>query len=160
MAKDIQCVCGYVGPSIQQGSRTVCPICHAEPGRDSGPLPSIAIEGPRGPEGRLAAGDGGLAGGSVAGLPSYRIPCPNGHVNRTRAESLNTQAVCPKCHEHYIVDIHDSIEYREEMARRQAELDEKFARKWLGRAIVAAVLVLLSFAGMIGFSLYNSRRRR
>lgn len=73
---------------------------------------------------------------------------------------LGTQGSCPKCHQRYLVDIADSLEYREEASRRQAVIDEKFARRWLGRAIVAAVLVLLSFAGMIGYSFYTARRRR
>lgn len=158
MATAIQCVCGYVGPSIQQGTRTVCPICHAEPGKAAGPLPSTAIDDSlRGDDTRR---DRSLNDGSVGARPHYRIPCPNGHVNKTPARMLNTQATCPKCHASYVIDIQDSLEYREEVARRQAEIDEKFARKWLRRAIVAAVLVLLSFAGMIGYSLYNVRRGR
>lgn len=153
MSMAIHCVCGYAGPAIQQGNRLVCPICHAEPGKAAAPLPSVLL----GPQQTSSATSGrsGVAAASVEGRAFYRIPCPQGHLNKTPATMLNTQATCPKCHAPYVVDIRESLEYQEEVARRQAEIDERFARKWLRRAIVAAVLVLISFAAMIGYSLSN-----
>lgn len=157
MATEIHCICGYVGPSIQQGNRIVCPICHSEPGKADAPLPSIAGVGQSTARG---AGGSDVINSSIGSLAHYRIPCPKGHVNKTPAKMLGTQGTCPKCHERYLISIHDSLEHREEIARRQAVLDERFARKWLRRSIIAVLLVVLSLAMMLGYSISSARRRR
>jgi hypothetical protein len=90
---------------------------------------------------------------SAAAEKSYRIPCPNGHVLKAREAWLGREMVCPQCNEPFVLQASNSLEYRKEQERRQAEADARKAAVWINRAIVAGVLVGLSFIAMIVASL-------
>ena len=90
---------------------------------------------------------GGLAGDT--GEDVYHIPCPQGHVFRVREDRLGREMVCPKCNEPFVAQATASLEYRREQQRRQNLADERVARAWLRGAIVAGVLVVLSFVVMV-----------
>jgi hypothetical protein len=79
----------------------------------------------------------------------YHIPCPKGHVFRAREDWLGREMVCPKCNSPFLIQATSSLEYRREQKRRQDAIDERAAKAWLTRAIVAGVVVLLSFVAMI-----------
>lgn len=174
----ISCLCGYRGAGIADGASLVCPICRTPaaaaaqqppastptfapppppaagglrmppppgagpvavssparaPARHDGPGPAAAIAPPL---------DGRSSGGIL------RIPCPNGHVLKTKRGMLGQQVVCPECNEFFVLEETDSLEYKREEAKRKAHEDEKRAEKWLWRAIYAAVFVVLSFIVM------------
>lgn len=83
---------------------------------------------------------------------SYRIPCPKGHVVKAREEWLGREMICPTCNTPFVLQATQSLEYRKEQARRQEVADAKQAEIWLRRAIVAGVIVALSFVVMIVLS--------
>jgi hypothetical protein len=83
-----------------------------------------------------------------AGGGMVRIPCPNGHVLKTKRSMLGQQVVCPTCNEFFMLEETDSLEYKQEEARRRAHQDEELAQKWLWRAIYAAIFIVLSFIVM------------
>ena len=89
---------------------------------------------------------------AVAGREStggiLRIPCPNGHVLKTNRSRLGQQVVCPTCNEFFVLEEAESLEYKEEAARRRAREDEERAQKWLWRAIYSAIFIVLSFIVM------------
>jgi uncharacterized protein YbaR (Trm112 family) len=80
---------------------------------------------------------------------AYHIPCPNGHVVKAREEWLGREMVCPKCSAAFVLQATQSLEYQQELQRRQDIADEKQATIWITRAIVAGVLVVLSFVAMV-----------
>ena len=104
--------------------------------------PPVAAAGPA--VGRIApaAADRGSGDGIL------RIPCPNGHVLKTKRGMLGQQVVCPTCNEFFVLEETDSLEYKQEAARRRAREDEERAQKWLWRAIYAAIFIVLSFIVM------------
>jgi anti-sigma-K factor RskA len=65
---------------------------------------------------------------------------------------LGQKVVCPECNESFLLRREDSLEHRkkQEQARRAAE--ERMARLWLSRAILAAAFIVASLVGMIAFS--------
>lgn len=77
-----------------------------------------------------------------------RIPCPNGHVLKTKRSRLGQQVVCPTCNEFFVLEETESLEYKQEAARRRAREDEERAQKWLWRAIYSAIFIALSFIVM------------
>jgi transposase-like protein len=77
-----------------------------------------------------------------------RIPCPNGHVLKTKRSMLGQQVVCPSCNEFFTLEETASLEYKQEAARRRAHEDEERAQKWLWRAIYSAIFIVLSFIVM------------
>jgi len=83
-------------------------------------------------------------GSSVA----VRIPCPNGHVLKTNRSMLGQQVVCPTCNQFFVLEETESLEYKQEAARRRAHEDEERAQKWLWRAIYSAIFIVLSFIVM------------
>jgi hypothetical protein len=84
---------------------------------------------------------------------SYRIPCPKGHVVKAREEWLGREMICPTCNEPFVLQATHSLEYRKEQKRRQEAADAKQAEIWLRRAVVAGVIVALSFIAMVVLSL-------
>jgi hypothetical protein len=82
----------------------------------------------------------------------WRIPCPSGHVFRAPESWMGRKMVCPECNEPFTLAIGDSLEKREESRRRREKEEERFAEKWLTRAIWAAVLFGLLLVGMIAMS--------
>jgi hypothetical protein len=153
MADSIKCVCGYRGPSVPEGEHQVCPICR---GRVRGSASFL-------PVGADSGGDGG--GVEDDAFPAdepvvYRIPCPKGHVIKAREEMLGQQVCCPHCNEFFVLRASDSVEFRRDQARRQAEMEAQAARAWLTRAIVAAVLIGLSFIAMLVIGLNPSLIQR
>lgn len=149
MASTIRCVCGYRGPSVPEGDAEVCPLCRGR----------VQQFGPSG-GGLLDAADDAVDAVAPAEPTIYRIPCPRGHVLRVTDEMLGEQACCPKCNEWFVLRASDSVEFRREQARRQAEAEERAARAWLMRAIVAAVLVGLFFVALLVITLNPSIVRR
>lgn len=83
----------------------------------------------------------------------WRIPCPKGHVFRAPESWMGKTMVCPQCNESFILQISDSLEKKDELRRRQEQEEAKFAKKWLNRAIAAAVLFGLLLVAMIVMSL-------
>lgn len=83
----------------------------------------------------------------------YHVPCPNGHVLKAKDEWLGRQMVCPQCNASFVLQATNSLEYRKERDRRQREADARTAHAWMQRAIVAGVVVLLSFITMVVLSL-------
>jgi hypothetical protein len=154
MADSIKCICGYRGPSVPEGEHQVCPICRGRV-RGSGsflPPGTEAVEEARGLD-----DDESL---QPAEPTIYRIPCPNGHVVKAREDMLGEQVCCPHCNEFFVLRASDSVEYRREQARRQAEDEERAARAWLKRAIWAAVIIGLSFIAMLIIGLNPALIRR
>jgi hypothetical protein len=153
MTDSIKCVCGYRGPSVPEGEHQVCPICR---GRVRGSAQFV-------PVGAGAAGDdfGGVDETLRPDEPVvYRIPCPKGHVIKAREDMLGQQVCCPQCNEFFVLRASDSVEFRKEQERRQAEMEARAAQTWLKRAIVAAVLIGLSFIAMLVIGLNPGLIRR
>jgi hypothetical protein len=119
MSGNVSCACGYRGPAVIESGSTVCPIC------------------------RTPAAD------AAQTAATYHIPCPNGHVVRAREEWLGREMICPKCNAAFVLQATQSREYLQELKRRQDIVDEKQARIWIVRAIVAGVLIVLSFIAMV-----------
>lgn len=144
MPESIRCPCGYVGPAVAQGPTAVCPICRT-PVAD---VPQAASpELPNAGHSFAAAEESPLST-----RKTFRIPCPNGHVNVTPAHMLGTQVVCPKCNAFYTLQMADSLEYHQIADREARKREEEQARKWLNRAIFAAVFIVVSLIGMIVIS--------
>jgi hypothetical protein len=157
MADSITCICGYRGPSVPEGGFQVCPICRGRV-RAAGGWPTPPTGGPAVAD---TPDDDADAAGPAADEPtSYRIPCPNGHVLKAREDMLGEQVCCPHCNEFFILRASDSIEFRRQQARRQAEAEARAARAWLERAIVAAVIIGLSFIAMLVIGLNPNLIRR
>ena len=156
MADTIKCICGYRGPSVPEGEFEVCPICR---GRVRGSTSGLGFPG------TPAAATEPTAGPDDDDLrpvePTiYRIPCPQGHVLKAREDMLGQQVCCPHCNEFFVLRAGDSVEFRRQQARRRAEADECTARAWLTRAIVAAVIIGLSFIAMLVIGLNPSLVQR
>lgn len=79
---------------------------------------------------------------------SFRIPCPNGHVHRAREAWIGRQMICPECNAAFVVRATDSVESAEQKRKRQLEAESKQATAWITRAIVAGIVVLMSFVAM------------
>ena len=128
MAASIACICGYRGPSVLDADRDICPICHTPA---SAPMP--------------------VAPASTAQLPhdDLHIPCPGGHVLRVAKTMLGQRVVCPQCNVVFVLAADACVEHRRERESLQHERDARRARRWLARAIWAAVLVVLAFVTMI-----------
>ena len=168
MSAMISCICGYRGAGIGDGAAVVCPICRTPAATPAAPVPAApapAFAPPAAPAGglRMPPPPGALptaparqpfdppsavvaprsAGGGI-----LRIPCPNGHVLKTKRSMLGQQVVCPSCNEFFILEETASLEYKQEAARRRAREDEERAQKWLWRAIYSAIFIVLSFIVM------------
>ena len=138
MTKPITCICGYRGPSVLEGGFEVCPLCQGK----------VRGFGPESPRGAAAVDDADEAERPAA-MATYRIPCPNGHVLKIREDMLGQQVCCPACSEFFVARASDSIEFRRQQAELRAAAEEKAARAWLTRAIVAAVLIAALLAAMM-----------
>lgn len=147
MYESIECACGYVGPSVRQGSFNVCPVCRSmvanSPEEDS-----PAADEPHDDAAAFSA----VEEPPLSSRTTLRIPCPNGHVNVTPAHMLGAEVVCPICNVFYMLQMADSLEYRQAADREARKREEKEAKKWLNRAIFAAVFIILSLVGMIVIS--------
>jgi hypothetical protein len=66
---------------------------------------------------------------------------------------LGTQVVCPRCNAFYTLQMADSLEYHQIADREARKREEKEAKKWLNRAIFAAVFIVVSLIGMIVITL-------
>jgi hypothetical protein len=156
MAEHITCVCGYRGPGVAEGDQTVCPICRTPAGRTAAGRP---VARPAVPPAPVPKVDDWMP--EEAGLPPapaksvrYRIPCPRGHVLKAPESMLDQQAVCPQCNEVFVLRITDSLEYKKEQEKIDRQREEEMARKWLRRAVWAAVFIVASLAGMIAVNFY------
>lgn len=170
MASGIACTCGYEGPGKDGGGFEVCPICNRPaggsrfdgidaPGRGGSRFDGIVV--PPKQDARFTGIDvpaRGQTGFSGLGLEpagdstrTYHIPCPKGHVHEVQEDWLGREFVCsvPGCNAAFVLQASQSVEFRREQHRRQEEADERRARIWLTRAIVAAVLIGLLFVAMI-----------
>ena len=153
MSDTIKCVCGYRGPSVPEGEFEVCPICRGRvrggvwPGEPAGSsAPAVTV-----------LDDDALRPSEPT---IYRIPCPNGHVLKAREDMLGQQVCCPQCNEFFVLRASDSVEFRRQQAKLRAESEERAAQAWLTRAIVAAVIIGLSFVAMLVIGLNPGLIRR
>jgi hypothetical protein len=80
------------------------------------------------------------------------IPCPNGHELETPVEMLDQEVLCPQCNAQFRLRRKDSVEFKKKKEQEEAIRLEKVGRLWLNWAIVAIVLVVLIFIGLILFS--------
>jgi hypothetical protein len=149
MSKPITCICGYRGPSVTEGQRSVCPICRtpaagawSAPAPPPPPLPATQV--PAAPVAVPA-----MEASSSSRTKSYRIPCPRGHVLKTPATMLGQQVFCPQCNEVFELREEDSLEAKRRRQIVDHEREAQQAKLWLNRAIVAAVFVALSFIVMV-----------
>lgn len=154
MAESISCICGYRGPGVAEGDRDVCPICRTPAGRSAASRP---VPRPAEPPASAAKNDDWMP--VTAGMPPpagksarYRIACPRGHMLKVPEGMLDQQAVCPQCNEVFVLRLTDSLEYRTEQEKIDRIREEEMARKWLRRAIWAAVFIVVSLVGMIAVS--------
>jgi hypothetical protein len=90
---------------------------------------------------------------AAADATVYHVPCPNGHVLKVREDWLGREMICPTCNAPFVLQATQSLEYRKEEQRRQDEREARQAAVWLNRAIVAGVLIVLSFIAMAVASL-------
>lgn len=153
MSKPITCICGYRGPSVMEGARTVCPICRTPASGRTAASPAAAPTAfaPPPPPAPAAAP---TASSAAAQRTSYRIPCPRGHVLKTPASMLGQQVFCPQCNEVFVLRETDSLEHRRVREKLDREREQEQAQRWLKRAIMAAVFVVLSFAVMISLQFF------
>ena len=96
-----------------------------------------------------------LCGEPTATAPeekTWQVPCPKGHVFRIPESWMGKPMVCSKCNEPFAPQISDSLEQKEGLRRRQEQEEAKFAKKWLQRAIAAAVLFGLLIVTLIVMS--------
>jgi hypothetical protein len=153
MADTIKCVCGYRGPSVPEGEFEVCPICRGRVRGAAWPGVDTASSAP-------AAGFDDDDALRPADPTIYRMPCPKGHVLKAREDMLGEQVCCPQCNEFFVLRASDSVEFRRQQAKLRAESEERAAQAWLKRAIVAAVIIGLSFVVMLVIGLNPGLIRR
>ncbi|MFM7292570.1 MAG: hypothetical protein ACKOHK_07270 [Planctomycetia bacterium] len=80
------------------------------------------------------------------------IPCPRGHVLKVSQSMMGQRVVCPKCNQFFVLAAEASVERKREQERLQHEQDARRARVWLGRAIGAAVVVVMALVAMVAIS--------
>lgn len=149
MSNAIVCICGYRGPSVKEGARSVCPICRT-PGSGAAAAPVAPPPPPApAPAARVAPAPVPTAPPAAKQRSSYRIPCPRGHVLKAPANMLGQQVFCPQCNEVFVLRETDSLEHRKQQEILDREREIAQAKLWLKRAIMAAVFVVLSFVVMI-----------
>jgi len=83
---------------------------------------------------------------------SYRIPCPRGHVVKAGDHMLGQQVVCPECNAMFLLRREDSVEHRKTVETTRRAEEERMAKLWLSRAILAAAFIVTSLVGMIALS--------
>ena len=158
MSEAISCICGYRGPAVVEGPFTVCPICRlpvtggtpraAAPPAVPGAAAPATAPGSTADDGPAALAIGASASEEAAGSPTYTVRCPKGHTAKVPEEMLGEELVCPRCSAAFTPRLTDSLEYRRQREKRRREEEERKARMWLTTAIVAAVLIGLSFVAM------------
>ena len=62
---------------------------------------------------------------------------------------LGQRVVCPKCNDFFVLAAEASVERKREMDRLRHEEDTRRAKRWLTRALWAAVLVVVSLVSLI-----------
>lgn len=141
---------------MTEGGLDVCPICRTSIGEHGGhAAPAVAAAAAASAGQQFTTSDE-----PVSTRERFRIPCPNGHVNVAPAHLVGTRVVCPKCNTPYELHLADSLEYRQVAEREAREREEKQAKKWLNRAIFAAVFIVVSLVGMIVFSMIARTARQ
>lgn len=128
----------------------MCPICRTPAAAASGAAPARSSDAPlaRPTRSRPAA-----AGGDPPAPPStYRIPCPQGHLLTAGEHMLGQQVVCPECNELFLLRREDSLEHRKNRERARRAEEERMAKVWLSRAMLAAAFIVASLVGMIALS--------
>jgi uncharacterized Zn-finger protein len=80
------------------------------------------------------------------------IPCPAGHPLEVFRAMLGKEAVCPYCRKRFVLQLEQSLEYRQKQAKRQDRAERKMGLIWLSGAIVAAVLVVGGLIALIVMS--------
>ncbi len=83
------------------------------------------------------------------------IPCPNGHELETPVEMLEQEVLCPQCNAQFRLRRKDSVEFKKKKEQEESIQLQKAGHFWLNLAIVAVVLVVLIFIGLIVFSNMN-----
>lgn len=172
MAFQFLCPQGHLlqGEESQAGQKCKCPYCSVE---FMVPPPSGVVEQqPQSPEqpaaeeawaaeqetfpamGPQAEGDVvgqlGLPGASQTNV--VHVICPNGHQLETPRDMLGQEAMCPFCQSQFRLRFEDSVEGREEKARRRAKQEEKLAKAWLNWTIGIAFVVVVGVITMIAMA--------
>jgi hypothetical protein len=177
MPFQFQCPQGHLleGDESQAGQQCHCPTCGM---LFIIPQPIAAPAGAGGPF-RFSERFEGIAGAPAADDPSapyvpveapavatspaspmaappepelLHIPCPNGHELETPVEMLEQEVLCPQCNAQFRLRRKDSVEYKKKKEQDEAIRLEKVGRLWLNWAIVAIVLVVLIFIGLVAYS--------
>jgi len=81
--------------------------------------------------------------------PPLHIRCPSGHTLETPHDMLGQEALCPFCNVRFRLRREDSLEYREELERREEEM----GTKWMRAAIIAAIVVIGAIILLIGVTI-------
>jgi hypothetical protein len=84
-----------------------------------------------------------------------KILCPRGHELPTPEDLVGTTTICPYCNQSVVVSMENSVEHRDKMRAVERERDEATGRFWLRIAMVALVLVGITFAAMIVYVMKN-----
>ncbi len=90
--------------------------------------------------------------GSPPPPTTHRIPCPRGHVLKAGEHMLGQRVVCPECNEVFLLRKEDSLEERRKQEKARRAEEERMAKVWLKRAILAAAFIVASLVGMIALS--------
>lgn len=143
----IACSCGYRGPAVSIAGQNVCPICRTPAAPTApGAVPIASGDMPR-PSAVAAP-----APGPVVQPITHRIPCPRGHVLTASERMLGQQVVCPECNDVFLLRKEDSLGERKKRETARLAEEERIAKLWLSRAILAAAFIVASLVGMIALS--------
>jgi len=166
MAFQFLCPQGHLlqGEESQAGQKCKCPYCSTEfvvPAPDGSIPQQEVVEQPAAPAQDAIPTFGPQADGDVAaqlGLPGasqqnvVHVLCPNGHELETPRDMLGQDAMCPFCQSQFRLRFEDSVEGREEKAKRRAQQEEKLAKAWLNWTIGIAFVVVVAVITMIAMA--------
>jgi hypothetical protein len=153
----------------QQGTQGRCPTCSAVfvfptvagTPAPATPAPAAVSGGANFPAFDAAYGPGVPAPGntssqSFAAPPRIlQILCPRGHQIPTPEDLLGTTTICPYCNQSVVVSFENSLEHRKQQQAIENEREAASGRFFLRIAVVALVLVGITFAAMIVYIMKN-----
>ncbi|MCE9552942.1 MAG: hypothetical protein K8T91_06140 [Planctomycetes bacterium] len=96
-----------------------------------------------------AVGSHSTLGGLDSGPRLVHLHCPQGHELITPFETMGQDVLCPHCGEQFLLRYPDTVEYKTKHQLKEEIREQKLGQKWLTWAIVAGVLVLAMFIGMM-----------
>lgn len=95
------------------------------------------------------AGNRSTFGGLESGPRLVHLHCPQGHELITPFATMGQEVLCPHCGEQFLLRYQDTVEYKSKHQLKEEIREQKLGQKWLTWAIVAGVLVLAMFIGMM-----------